>query len=171
MSCHACVCDTLRDALLSGTITTMRISQPIRLSPSQRRTLERWRRQRATNPRRARRAAILLLAARHWSNERIARRLGTDAHSVARWRLRFLAAGLEAISREERRAGRPPDMFVRHEERVLTATQKQRPPNGRRWSTRSLAAHLGIAHTLVARIWKRSSVVPPQWESCDPAGA
>lgn len=108
---------------------------------------------------------MLLLAARGCSNEHIAATLNTDAHTVARWRRRFLDAGLPGIASDKSRAGRPRSAAEFHEERVLSATHKARPPDGRRWSTRSLAEHLGIAHMLVARVWKRAGVVPPRWKT------
>lgn len=137
----------------------MRTAPFLRLTSAQRRTLQRWRGD-STRPRRARRAALLLLLARGWPDARIAAMLELDAHTVARWRRRFMAGGLAGVATERPRSGRPRSAASKHERRVLAATRNQRPPNGGRWSTRSLAAHLGIGHMLVARIWKRAGIVP-----------
>lgn len=107
---------------------------------------------------------MVLLAARGCSNEHIAATLNTGPHTVARWRRRFLDAGLPGIADDKPRAGRPRSATGLHEERVLSATHNARPPDGQRWSTRSLAEHLGIAHMLVARVWKRAGISPPRWK-------
>lgn len=139
----------------------MRSAHPIQLTPKQRRLLRRWRRDSAR--RRSRRAAILLLAARGWTDARISQTLKIDAHCVARWRRRFLVAGLEGVLREHPRSGRPRSATRRHEERILALTRNERPPSGTHWSTRALAARLGVGHMLVARVWKRAGVTPPHW--------
>ncbi len=44
--------------------------------------------------------------------------------------------------------------------RILKAT-KQAPPDGStHWSTRKLAAHLGVSHSRVARVWARAGIQP-----------
>lgn len=140
----------------------MRTAPAIQLSVAQRRTLSRWSRDHS-DVRRARRARMLILAAGGWSNERIAESLATDAHTVARWRLRFLEGGLSAVSEERKRPGRPPVHSEADAARILATTKDKRPPVGRRWTVRSLAAHLGVSPSRVARVWKRSGVKPPTW--------
>lgn len=130
----------------------MRRAATIRLTDSERRRLLRWRRDR-TQPRRARRAAILLCAARGWSNQRIAASLHTDVHTVARWRTRFARAGFAHAVRERPRGGRPATKRARWETRVLAALDAA--DGGGVGSVRGIAARLGISHMLVARIRAR----------------
>jgi len=59
------------------------------------------------------------------------------------------------------------------EARILNWTRKP-PPNGAtHWSTRSLAKHLHVPHTLVQRVWQRAGLQPHRLErylrSNDPA--
>ncbi|MCC6359277.1 MAG: helix-turn-helix domain-containing protein [Phycisphaerales bacterium] len=135
----------------------MRTAPSLLLTPAQRRTLLRWRRDNA-RPRRAHRATLLLLSARGWPDVRIAAATGTDVHTVARWRRRFQAAGLPGVACERPRTGRPKSAASVHTRRILEATRYEQPPGGGRWSTRTLAAHLGIGHALVARVWKQAGV-------------
>lgn len=144
----------------------MRRAQMIQLSAAARRTLGRWSRD-SSHTRRARRARMLLLAAQGWSNEYIAESLGTDVHTVARWRLRFLKGGLPAVDGERERPGRPRLHSEADEARILAITRNRRPSSGRRWTTRSLAAHLGVSHSRVQRIWTRARITPPTWPPSD----
>ncbi|MBK8912984.1 MAG: helix-turn-helix domain-containing protein [Phycisphaerales bacterium] len=78
----------------------------------------------------------------------------TDAHTVARWRRRYLASGLDGILEERPRSGRPRRLAI-EQEAAAVRTALARTPPGDRWSTRTLARHLGMSHSRVARIWRR----------------
>ncbi|EQD27623.1 transposase, partial [mine drainage metagenome] len=53
------------------------------------------------------RARIVLLAADGMSDKDIGRKLDTDRRVAARWRARFLAAGVHALLQDATRPGRP----------------------------------------------------------------
>jgi hypothetical protein len=59
------------------------------------------------------------------------------------------------------------------EARILSWTRKAPPSGATQWSTRSLAKHLKIPHTLVQRVWQRAGLQPHRLErymrSNDPA--
>ncbi|MGP8078067.1 MAG: helix-turn-helix domain-containing protein [Thermoplasmata archaeon] len=130
----------------------MRRAAPVAVSSSERRELRRWTRVRGRPRRLAVRARIVLEAAKGRPNSAIAARLGVAPETVARWRERFLATGLEGLRREAPRAGaarRVPHELVGE---VLNA-QLDRPRSGRTgWSTRSLARALNTNHMTVHRI-------------------
>ena len=53
------------------------------------------------------RARIVLLAAQGISDKDIAEKLDTDRRVCARWRARFLAAGVDGLLQDASRPGRP----------------------------------------------------------------
>ncbi|MDF5757173.1 helix-turn-helix domain-containing protein [Spongiactinospora sp. TRM90649] len=109
----------------------------------------------------AKRARIVLLAADGVPNTDIARRVGASRPTVALWRARYGEGGVDAL-RDADRAGRPPKV---NEVDVLIATlsaQGHPPPElgATHWSSRLLAAHLGVSFATVARIWRAWGVHP-----------
>lgn len=126
------------------------------LSKSEFNELKRLQRGRPPRDRIARRARIVLAAARGSSIARIARQVGAAPETVVRWRQRFRANGIAGLTREAPRAGsrhRIPGELV---ERILAATVDGAPrQSGAGWSTRSLARTLGTNHMAVHRVWRR----------------
>lgn len=143
----------------------MRAAQPLPLNNPDLRKLRDCVRRRGRHSRLGRRAAILLQAAKGWSNERIARSLNTDSHTVARWRRRFEQAGLAGILQERPRSGRPRHIPLEQEAAAVRAALGCTPPRGDRWSTRSLARHLGMSHSRVARVFRREGLFPPSMDA------
>ena len=68
----------------------------LELTDDERATLTRW----------ARRANIVLASAEGLMNKDVAARLGVAAHTVAKWRARFVAERLDGLT-DEPRPGRP----------------------------------------------------------------
>ncbi len=115
---------------------------------------------RDASPRVRQRARILIQASRGRSNLEIAEALGIDVRTVSLWRRRYEAQGLERGLRDAPRQWRRRGFNARTTERILYATYNVAPPNGRRWTTRSLSRYLGASHMLVHRIWKARGVEP-----------
>jgi transposase len=91
-------------------------------------------------PRAATRAQIVLAAAEGYSNAEIARRTGTSAMSVGKWRRRFVAGGLSGLD-DEARIGRP------KAELVLTDDERDQLI---RWARRARTAqHLALRSQIV----------------------
>lgn len=105
-----------------------------------------------------RRARILLGAAVGRSNREIARSLRLDPATVSFWRKRFTRDRLQGELNDAPRSGRRPRQSAAVSERVLRATFQEVPPHGTRWTTRTLASHLGLNHMRVYRIWKANGV-------------
>lgn len=106
-----------------------------------------------------RRARIVLLAALGWTNQRIAEKVGTDPHTVARWRNRFAADGLAGIECESERQGRPRSARKSIEREVVRLTRRLQR-RGQVCSSRTIAARFGVNHMLVYRVWKDHGIVP-----------
>ena len=46
------------------------------------------------------------------------------------------------------------------EARILEWTVKRKPRASTHWSTRKLAAELGVSHMMIARVWRKHSLKP-----------
>jgi transposase len=106
------------------------------------------------------RARIVLLAAKGMQNKDIAADVGLDRRQVALWRARFLEGGIEALSKDAPRFGRPASVMVEMESRIVQATLHEKPPNATHWNTRTLAGHLGIGATTVRTAWRNNGLKP-----------
>ena len=88
----------------------MRVARAVALTDEEWRTLEKWSRGRSTPVRLMERAQMLLMASQGMENQAIAEAVGTDSHTVARWRGRFLQAGLAGVEKDAPRSGRKPTL-------------------------------------------------------------
>jgi transposase len=86
---------------------------------------------------------------------------GYTVVQVSRLRRRFAQEGLRGLQ-DKPRSGRPPSISNRKRARVVAMTLKE-PGHGRtHWSTRDLAAEVGVSHTTVHRIWQAHDLKPHQ---------
>jgi transposase len=103
----------------------------------------------------------LLWACAGVANEEIARRCGVDSDTVRRWRSRFAEKGVAGVGRIAKGRGRKPSLPPGTVEEVLRVTHKERPADGStQWSTRTLAARVGIGKDAVAKIWADHNLKP-----------
>ncbi|MGH3615475.1 MAG: helix-turn-helix domain-containing protein [Pseudonocardia sp.] len=104
-----------------------------------------------------RRARIVLLAADGLGPAAIAERLGCSKQTVITWRERYRTHGVEGL-RDAPRSGRPPTV---DEAAVVARTLEGPPgPGSGRWTTRRLAAELGISNAAVANVWRTRGILP-----------
>ncbi len=138
----------------------MRQAPPVLLSAAERTELETWVATRRPPDRRAVRAQVILEAAEGRTNGEIARLLGIHPETVTRWRHRFVVNRMEGIRRDAPRSGArtrvPPSLT----DRIVRITRDEPPPDGVRWTTRSLARMLNVNHMLVHRVWKAHGLAP-----------
>lgn len=135
----------------------MRVAPTIVLELEERERLSHLARSRLTSVRLARRAQIVLLAADGLQNEAIAERVGVGRVQVGRWRSRYAEGGLAAIEKDLPRGGRPRTTDAAEIVRLTTQTQ---PEAATHWSTRTLAAKVGVSDTTVLRIWRQHGLKP-----------
>ena len=138
----------------------MKQAPQITLAEVDRAKLARWSRGRSTPVRLMQRAKIVLLAAEGKMNKDIAVELGINPNTVVRWRSRFARGGVAAIEKDAPRGGRRPVVRDRAVKRILDTTTQSTPANATHWSTRTLAAELGIDHVMVHRVWKANGLKP-----------
>jgi transposase len=138
----------------------MRIAPAITLTDQQRTILSRWSRGRSTPARLVLRAQIVLLAAEGEMNKDIAAKLDTLPKVVCLWRKRFAASGLAGIEQDASRRGRRPTLREKVAPLILEKTTRERPAHATHWSTRSLAAALGVDKSMVQRVWSANNLKP-----------
>jgi transposase len=131
------------------------------VSAAQRAELERMAASTSLPHRQVVQARGLLWASDGVANEEIARRCGVDSDTVRRWRSRFVEQGIAGVGRIAKGRGRKPSLPVGTVEEVLRLTHKERPADGStHWSTRTLAARVGIGKDAVAKIWADHNLKP-----------
>ncbi|MCA1708891.1 MAG: IS630 family transposase [Actinobacteria bacterium] len=131
------------------------------MSDEQRDELRRMSRSTVLAHRKVVQARALLMAADGVANERIARRCEVDSDTVRRWRARFIESGTGGVGVIGRGRGRKASLPAGMVAEVLRLTQHERPVDGAtQWSTRSLAARVGIGKDAVARIWADHGLKP-----------
>jgi transposase len=135
------------------------VAAEVVLADDERAALLAWSRRAKTANGLALRARIVLAAADGLGNTAIAHELGIAVSSARKWRSRFLAARLEGLT-DEPRPGRPRTVTDEQVEAVITRTLESAPVDATHWSTRSLAADLGLSQSAVSRIWRAFGLQP-----------
>ena len=104
------------------------------------------------------RARIVLAAAGGESNTAIAARLETTRQTVVTWRARYVEHGIAGLA-DRSRPGRP---RVVDPLEVVVRTMEGPPAKlgVTHWSSRLLAAELGISNVAVANIWRQHRLQP-----------
>jgi transposase len=133
---------------------------PITVSETDRATLLKWRRRRSTAQGFALRANIILACAeRGVSNLSIAKQLHISNLTVGKWRRRYAEHGIEGLV-DAPRSGAPRSISDEQVEQVVMTTLQTTPKNATHWSSRQLAAHLGMSQTAICRIWHAFALAP-----------
>jgi transposase len=144
----------------------MRVAKPVELNADDDRRLRILSKRKRVEARLQLRARIVLLAANGYSDKDIAGNLDIDRRVAARWRARYLAAGVDGLMQDATRPGRPRTARAAvNVEEVVRVTLEETPKGATHWSTRTLAAHLGTNATAVARIWRAHGIKPHRVES------
>jgi len=153
----------------------MRVATVIELTSEQRQRLQSAARSRSMPLRVVERAQIILLAAEGLRNDEIAERLSTSRFKVSRWRERYAGQGFTGIEKDAPRPGRTPAITPETVERIVQMTTQEKPRMATHWSTRTLAAVVGVSPSTVRRVWKAHGLKPHRLKtfkiSNDPAFA
>lgn len=111
----------------------------------------------------ARRARVILALADGCSYSEIGRRFGVTDAFIARWKERVVSGGIAALG-DRPRSGRPDRLDPKVEARILARTQAAPPSPYTHWTTRRMAALIGVSHVTVQRVWKRAGLQPHRLE-------
>ena len=141
----------------------MSLTVSVEVPPRDREVLGSWTRSPSIRAGLAQRARIVLLAADGVGTNEIVRRVGVSKPTVIAWKHRYAAEGVGGLE-DRPKPGRP---RVVDEAAVVAATLE--PPPDRlgvtHWSTRLLAAELGISNFAVGQVWKKWGLQPWRTET------
>jgi transposase len=132
---------------------------PIELTEGEREQLQSWSRRHTSAQALALRARIVLAASEGPKNTEIAQALGVGVSTVRKWRNRFAVQRLDGLL-DEPRPGRPRTVTDAQVEAVITKTLESTPKDATHWSTRSMAAEVGLTQSAVHRIWRAFGLQP-----------
>jgi transposase len=135
----------------------VRVAPEIALSDDERAELTRLVRSKRTSVRLSQRARIVLLAAAGMQNKDIAEQLGVGRVQVSRWRERYAQLRLAGIERDLPRGAPPTKMDAA---RLIELTTQSTPEAATHWSTRKMAAELGVSAASVSRHWRAHGLKP-----------
>jgi len=135
----------------------MRVATEIDLTNEERVELMKLVRSRLTSVRLEQRAGIVLLAADGFQNKDIAKMLAVGRVQVSRWRQRYQQYRLAGIERDLPRGAPPMTVDVA---RLVELTTQSKPEAATHWSTRTMAAQLGVSAASVSRHWRAHGLKP-----------
>ena len=110
------------------------------------------------------RARIVLQCASGSENQEVAEKLGISQQTVGKWRRRFVQARIDGLF-DEPRVGRPRTVSDDDVERIVDTTLHEKPRASTHWSSRMLAAELGVSPNAVRRVWKAFGLRPDRTET------
>ena len=135
----------------------MRVAIEIVLTKEQQKDLTKLVRSKLTSVRLVQRARIVLLAADGWRNKDIADELGIGRVQVSRWRNRYAESRLVGIERDLPRGA--PNVKV-DVARLVELTTQGKPNASTHWSTRKMAAKIGVSAASISRHWRANGLKP-----------
>jgi transposase len=135
----------------------VRVAPEIVLSDAERDELNKLARSKLSSVRLALRARIILLAAKGMQNRAIAEQLKIGRIQVSRWRERYLESRLAGIEHDLARGAPPVKVDV---VRLVELTTQSKPAAATHWSTRKMAAELGVSAASVSRHWRANGLKP-----------
>ncbi len=114
-----------------------------------------------TAPRRVvERARIVLGSAAGISGNALCEEIGVSRPTVTLWLDRYEAGGLEAITADRPRSGRPKRTGADVDAEIVRRAQEDAPPEGTHWTTRLMARELGVSRSHVSRVWQAHGLAP-----------
>jgi len=135
----------------------MRVAVEIVLSDEERAELNRLVRSKLSSVRLAQRARIVLLASEGMQSKDIAAQLGIGRVQVSRWRERYKQSRLAGIEHDLARGAPPVKVDVA---RLVELTTQSQPKAATHWSTRVMAAELGVSAASISRHWRAHGLKP-----------
>ena len=135
----------------------MRVAPEIILTSEERAELMKLVRSRLTSVRLEQRAGIVLLARDGFENKDIAQMLSIGRVQVSRWRGRYGQQRLAGIERDLPRGAPGVTVDVA---RLVELTTQSKPKAATHWSTRTMAAEIGVSAASVSRHWRAHGLKP-----------
>jgi transposase len=111
-----------------------------------------------------RRADVILRLAAGHGQRAVARQMRCSINTVRLWQERFMADGLAGLYARHR-GRKVEDKTADLEAQILDRTRCSPKDGSTHWTTRKLAAELGISHMRVARTWAKAGLKPHRLRS------
>jgi transposase len=143
---------------------TGRPKKPLEISDEDRDKLQTIARRPKSAQAMAMRSRIVLSCGQGMSNSEVARKLHITSATVGKWRERFRNDGMDGLL-DEPRVGAPRKITDRQIEEVVTKTLESMPANSTHWSTRLMAAEMGLSQNAIVRIWHAFGLQPHRVEN------
>jgi transposase len=141
----------------------MPLTVSVEVPPRDREVLASWVRSPSIRAGLAQRARIVLLAGNGAGTNEIVRRTGLSKPTVIAWKRRYAAEGIGGLG-DRPKPGKP-----RTTDDVAIVRRTLEPPPERlgvtHWSSRLLAAELGLSNVKVAKVWREWGLQPWRTES------
>ena len=131
----------------------------IKLTKVEQEELQSWSRSRSLPASLARRAEIVLLAAKGFQNLEIAEKTSLNRNDISKWRKRFAENGIAGLY-DKPKQGRPRTLSDDKIAEMLTRTLQRKPKGGTHWSTRELAKECQVSKSTVHRVWSAFGLQP-----------
>lgn len=109
------------------------------------------------------RARLILMLDEGHTYAEVERALGCSSPYITRWKRRFLESRMRGLA-SRYVGGLPRVRTAALEAKILEKTRTQPTDGSTHWSTRKLAAKLGVSHMMVARVWARAGLQPHRLE-------
>lgn len=106
------------------------------------------------------RAKIIFLHLQDVSKLAIAKTLSIGRPTVYLWIERYHKEGIQGLLHDASRPGRKKQISEVKEKQIVDATLQTKPKAATHWSTRTMAAQLGVSKMTVQRIWKKYNLKP-----------
>jgi transposase len=103
--------------------------------------------------------AKIVLGCGESTNSAVASSLRTTNQTVGKWRKRFIEKKLDGLY-DEPRVGAPRTISDDEVEAVIVKTLEEKPKGRTHWSTRSMAATVGMSHATIGRMWRTFGLKP-----------
>lgn len=131
------------------------------ISDSQKSLLESWLSAPSTPQGIVLRVQIVLLAAKGFSNNKIANTLSTSRPTVIEWRERFKKDGPESLRvLVQSGRGRKQRISTSKVEKIIEDTLGTKPKGQSHWSCRTMAEHHGVGHAFIQSVWNAHGLKP-----------
>lgn len=134
------------------------------LTEEERVVLERLVRRRTSAQSLALRARIVLACASGKASTEVASELRVSQATVGKWRKRFVERRLDGLF-DEPRPGAKRTVTDDQIEAVIVKTLEEKPNDATHWSTRSMAAAMGMSQTSIVKIWQAFGLQPHRAET------
>ncbi len=141
----------------------MALTMTVDVPPRDLELLRSWTRSPSVRAGLAQRVRIVLLAAEGLGTNEIVRRTGVSKPTVIAWKRRYMAEGVDGLD------DRPRPALPRTTDDVAIVLRTLEPPPERlgvtHWSSRLLAAELGLSNVKVADVWREYGLQPWRTEN------